>query len=197
MMSSVRLIGPREEHRGSPRDSSSARRRFSSIIGPEHEAQQQRRGLDLELDEGVADEAEERGHQHVGRRVADRVHADAAEQQDRGIEEAVLHGEQLHPDADQRQVEHHEQEVAHPHAGDHSPEELGLGRHDLRAGLDAVDDHRADHQRHHRVGRDAEREHGMNEVCAAALFADSGAATPSIAPLPKRDGSFATFFSSV
>ena len=38
---------------------------------------------------------------------------------------------------------------------------------------------------------------GMKEVCAAALFADSGAATPSIAPLPKRLGSLASFFSSV
>ena len=37
---------------------------------------------------------------------------------------------------------------------------------------------------------------GMNDVCAPALFADSGPATPSIAPLPNRLGSFATFFSS-
>ena len=29
---------------------------------------------------------------------------------------------------------------------------------------------------------------GMKEVCAPALFAVSGAATPSIAPLPKRSG---------
>ena len=35
---------------------------------------------------------------------------------------------------------------------------------------------------------------GMKEVCAAALLADSGAATPSIAPLPKRSGVFETFF---
>jgi hypothetical protein len=38
---------------------------------------------------------------------------------------------------------------------------------------------------------------GMKEVCAAALLADSGAATPSIAPLPKRSASFDIFFSSV
>jgi hypothetical protein len=37
----------------------------------------------------------------------------------------------------------------------------------------------------------------MNEVWAAALFADSGPATPSIAPRPKRDGSRASFFSKV
>ena len=30
---------------------------------------------------------------------------------------------------------------------------------------------------------------GMKEVCAAALLATSGAATPSIAPLPKPEGS--------
>ena len=34
----------------------------------------------------------------------------------------------------------------------------GLARHHLRAGLDAVDGHRADHQRHHRVGRNAQRQ---------------------------------------
>ena len=38
---------------------------------------------------------------------------------------------------------------------------------------------------------------GMNEVCAPALLADSGPATPSMAPLPKRDGSLAIFFSRV
>ena len=36
----------------------------------------------------------------------------------------------------------------------------------------------------------------MNEVCAPALFADSGPATPSMAPRPKRAGSFASCFSS-
>ncbi len=38
---------------------------------------------------------------------------------------------------------------------------------------------------------------GMKEVCAPALFADSGPATPSMAPRPKREGSFAIFFSIV
>ncbi len=38
---------------------------------------------------------------------------------------------------------------------------------------------------------------GMNLHCASALLADSGPATPSIAPLPKRDGSSASFFSSM
>ena len=38
---------------------------------------------------------------------------------------------------------------------------------------------------------------GMKEVCAPALLADSGAATPSIAPLPNSCEYFETFFSSV
>ncbi len=38
---------------------------------------------------------------------------------------------------------------------------------------------------------------GMNLHWASALLADSGPATPSIAPLPKRDGSSASFFSTM
>jgi hypothetical protein len=38
---------------------------------------------------------------------------------------------------------------------------------------------------------------GMKEVCAPALLADSGAATPSIAPLPNSCAFLDTFFSSV
>ena len=37
---------------------------------------------------------------------------------------------------------------------------------------------------------------GMKEVCAAALFADSGEATPSMAPRPKFSGCFDTRFST-
>ena len=37
---------------------------------------------------------------------------------------------------------------------------------------------------------------GMNEVCAPALLADSGPATPSIAPVPNRSGCCEIFFSS-
>ena len=36
----------------------------------------------------------------------------------------------------------------------------------------------------------------MNEPVAALLFADSGAATPSMAPFPKRSGCLLSFFSS-
>ena len=36
---------------------------------------------------------------------------------------------------------------------------------------------------------------GMKQACAAALLADSGAATPSMAPRPNRSGVRETFFS--
>ena len=63
------------------------------------------------------------------------------------------------PHPDQRQVQDQEHEVADPHRGDNSPEELGLFGHDGRPGLNALDDHRADHEGHGRGGRDAEGEH--------------------------------------
>ena len=37
---------------------------------------------------------------------------------------------------------------------------------------------------------------GMKAPWAAALFADSGAATPSMTPVPNFSGSFETFFST-
>ena len=37
---------------------------------------------------------------------------------------------------------------------------------------------------------------GIKEVCDAALLANSGPATPSMAPLPKQLGSSASFFST-
>src|SRR5690606_31530777 len=92
---------------------------------------------------------------HVEQAVIDAVNTDTAEQQDGWIEHAIRHRQQLDPDPDQRQVEHQQQDVTHPHADDHAPERFGpLGYH-LRAGHDAVDHHRADHQRHHRIRRQA------------------------------------------
>ena len=117
---------------------------------PEDEAEQQRRRLAAELDEQVADDAEDRDHPDVEGVVVGRVHADAAEHQDRREEPAVGHRQQLDPDADQRQVQDHQHQVADPHRGDQAPEQLRVAGHHLRAGLDVVDGHRADHQRHHR-----------------------------------------------
>ena len=60
---------------------------------------------------------------------------------------------------------HHEQQeqggqyqVADPHAGDHAPEPLAAPGHPLRPRLDAMDDHRNDHERYHGIGGDTERQ---------------------------------------
>src|SRR5437868_12122075 len=79
---------PREEH---DRVSAREQHRAAQVLlheRTEDEAEDQRRGLALELDEDVADDAEDRGLHDVERRVRDAVHADAAEQQDRRIEQA-------------------------------------------------------------------------------------------------------------
>jgi hypothetical protein len=81
-----------------------------------------------------------------------------AEQHDGREQPAVGHGQQLDPHADQRQVQDDQHRVADPHRGDQAPEQLRVAGHHLRARLDVVDGHRAHHQRHHGVGRDAQRQ---------------------------------------
>src|SRR5216684_2929622 len=102
----------------------------------EHVSEQERSRLEAELEERVADQREDPGQHHVGGRVVHRVDADAGEDEDGRVHQPVRHVEELHPDPEERQV---------------------LGHHQ-RPGHDAVDGHRADHQGHDRIGRDAERE---------------------------------------
>ena len=70
--SSPALIGRVTNTLGSPRDSSSARRRFSSIIGPRMKPSSSGAGSQLELDEDVADDAEDRHHADVEGVVVER-----------------------------------------------------------------------------------------------------------------------------
>ena len=64
-------------------------------------------------------------------------------------------------------------------------------------GRDALDHQRADHQRHGGLDGMPSVSIGMNEVCAPALLADFGAATPWMSPLPNSRGVLAIFFSSM
>jgi hypothetical protein len=117
-----------------------------------------RRRLAAGLDAHIAEQTEDRHQEAVERAVGQAVDTHAAEQQDRRIKPPVRHREQLDPHADQRQVQDHQHQVADPHRGDHAPEQLRPFGHHLRPGRDALDHHGADHQGHHGVGRDAERE---------------------------------------
>src|SRR5438034_2751341 len=58
-----------------------------------------------------------------------------------------------------KKVDDDQHQVADPHTGDHAPEHAGAFAHDLRARLDAVDGERADHHRHDRIPRAAQRQH--------------------------------------
>ena len=71
--------------------------------------------------------------------------------------------EQLHPQADHRHVENDQQDVADPEARDQAPEDVGVLADELRAGNDAVNDQRAQQQRHDGVAGNAEA-HGRDEV---------------------------------
>ena len=125
----------------------------------EDEAEQERRRLAAELDEDVADHAEDGDGVDVEVVAGDRVAADAGEDDDRREEHPVGDGQELHPEPDQRQVEQDQHQVADPHRDDDAPEERRLVVDDVGAGGDALDDEGADHQRHHRVRRDAEGQH--------------------------------------
>src|SRR4029453_766817 len=96
----VQLIGRSMNTIGLPWEMTKARRRFSSSIGPRMKPSSKGRRLAAQVLEEIAQEPEQRGQQHVERVAVDAVDADAAHQQDRRIEQAVGHGQELHPDAD-------------------------------------------------------------------------------------------------
>ncbi len=191
---------PRQEHRSRRRARSAcARRRFSSISGPSTMPSSSGARLEIVLDQPVADQAE--APRSGSRRTARCSPSRRRSQQNitiGGIQQAVGHAQQPHPDADQRQVDDDQHQIADPHRGDHAPERAaaasvitcGPGTMPWMVIAPTISAITA-------FGGMPSVSSGMNEVCAAALLALSGPATPSIAPWPKRDGSLATFFSSV
>src|SRR4029077_7547033 len=114
----------------------------------EHEAEHEGGRLHTDLDEEIAEQAETQHQPEVEQAVADAVDADGAEHDDRRKQHVVGHTQQRYPDADQRQVDDDQHKIADPHRRDHAPEQLRLLGHHLRAGLDALDHQRADHQGH-------------------------------------------------
>ena len=165
------------------RDENFARRRFSSISRSTNPSSIGGR-LEIVFEQPVADQPEGRGHDDVGRRIVERIHADAAEDQDRWEQHPVGNAQKANPEADQGQVDDDEHQIPDPHRGRSTPQnKLRLLEHDLRP-----------RARYHEwswrrpsgaitaFGGMPSVSKGTNEVCAAGLFALSGAATPSIAP---------------
>ena len=129
----------------------------------EHEAEQDRRGMEAEPEQDVAEQADAHHFADLEEVVVGGIDADADEEHRARVEELVGDRQHLHPDADQRHVEQHQHDVADPEAGDQAPEDVGMLRDQLRSGHDALDHQRAEEERHHRVAGDAET-HGRDEV---------------------------------
>src|SRR5664279_3250686 len=130
---------------------------------PEHEAKQHRRRMEIEQQQYIADDADDDDLADLEHIVVGAVDADADEEHRARIEIFVRDRQQLHPQADHRDVEHHQDDVADPEARDQAPENIRVLADELRAGHDALYHQRAQDQRHHRVARNAEA-HGRDEV---------------------------------
>ena len=139
-ISSVRESGRVTKTVGSPREMIRDRRRYSSSSGPEDEAQQQRRRLAAQLDQEVAEDAEEGDRVDVERVEAQRIGPDRREADDRREQHPVGDGQHLHPQADEGKVQQHQEQVADPHRDDEPPDQLRLVGDDVRARRDALDD---------------------------------------------------------
>src|SRR5215471_3786088 len=77
----------------------------------EHESEQQRGRLAIELPEAIADHAEYRHDDDIGGARTDCVCPDAAQDHDGREQIAVGHPQQAYPDSDQWQIEDHQHQV--------------------------------------------------------------------------------------
>ena len=94
----------------------------------EHEAEQDRRRMEAEPQQDIAEDADHERLADLEHVVVGAVDADADEEQRARIEIAVRDRQQLHPDADHRHVEEHQQDVADPEARDQAPEDIRMLR---------------------------------------------------------------------
>ena len=126
---------------------------------PEDHADDDRRGREIEAPHQEADRAQNVEQHQVDRRLRDAVAADGREDQDAGIELRRRDLQQPHPQADQRQVEHDQDDVGDEQAGDQAPDQVRLRGQEQRPRLDAVALEGRQHDRGRRRGRQAERQH--------------------------------------
>ena len=155
---------------------------------PEDHGQQHGRRLAIELGEEIAQDPEQ-GHEiDVELAVAEAEHADGAEDENRRVEQVVGHHAEPHPEPDHGQVQHQQEEVPDPHRGDDAPEERGLIGHHGGPGLNALDDHRADHEGHDRACRDAEGEHRDEGGLGPGVVRRLGRSHPLDGALPELGG---------
>ena len=125
----------------------------------DHEPEHQRRRIEAEFLQRIADHAEDQHDPHVDDRVVHLVDADHAEHDDQRIEIGVGDPQQVHEHADQRQVEQEQHQVADIHRRDEAPEHVGMVVDQVRPRRHAVDQERRHQHRDHRPGRQPERQH--------------------------------------
>src|SRR6185369_1346490 len=133
---------------------------------PQYETEQDRRRVEVEQQQDVADDADDHDFADLEHVVVGAVDADADEEQRARIEVLVRNGEQLHPQPDHRHVENDQDDVADPEARHQAPEDVGVFGDELRPGHHALNHQRAEDERHNRVAGNAER-HGRDEIALA------------------------------
>src|SRR5450631_4389549 len=92
----------------------------------EHEAEQNRGGMEPELQQDIAEYPDRDRLADLEHVVVGRVDADADEEQRARVEVAIRDGEQLHPQPDHRHVEDDQHDVADPEARDQAPEHVRM-----------------------------------------------------------------------
>ena len=139
-----------------PSDWISERLKAVSSKGPKTNASTSGARLEGEFFHQQADEAENGRNVNIGGAVVEAIGADQAKQNDEAGKIRVGDFQYAHPQGNQRQVEDQEHEVADVHARDHAPEQIRGILDQQGSGGEAVDHQRAEQNRRHRGGRDAQ-----------------------------------------
>ena len=124
----------------------------------EHDRQQQRRRVELRLAQHVADRAEDAHDHDLARVRVDAVDPDHRHEQHARRQVEIGNPQDVDEQADQRQIQDQQHDVADVHAGDQPPEHVGMLADQLRTGLDAVNLQRGQQDGRRGNRRDAEHQ---------------------------------------
>ena len=126
----------------------------------------------------------------------DAVDPDYRDEQDPGYSTLYGDPQQVGEERDHRQVHHQQYDVADVHAGDDRPDDLRVFLEQQRARIEPVDHQSAEQDAAGARPGMPRVSNGIIAPPVSELLAASGAATPSIAPLPKLSGCFDVRFAT-
>ena len=124
----------------------------------EDQADHGRRDREAPAPHHEAEQAEDIERRQIDDRLMQAVGAERGEHQDARVQQRPRDHQHLHPQADQRQVQDQQQDVADVHAGDQAPHQRALRLEQQRARLDAVVLERRQQDRRGRRGRNPQRQ---------------------------------------